>query len=210
MKKPKTEHASTQPQSVAEAEAVLQKLTAKREELLASREELTAAKKAAAYDSFTDAGGDHLASVVRSVRAVDADIESLDLATHEGRNRVAVAQAIEMAARDEANASAILETCSALEKGGQELGAAAKTFSETSREVSSLIQRLHGYGISTPSAEQFRVFGSAATRTMLAGSLWAKEFPPVPPLERKSFDGIVGAWVQNIRARVRGREKEAA
>jgi hypothetical protein len=184
---------------------VLRALESKRDELLASREELTAAKKTAAFDSFTGSGGDHLASVVRSVRSADADIESLDLAVHEARNRVAVAQAREMAARDRANASAILETCDALEKAGRELGSAAKTFADTSREVSSLISRLHAYGITSPSGEQYRVLGGQACRAMISASLWARDFPAVAPGERRTFDGIVGGWVQSIRARVRGR-----
>lgn len=204
-RKPKTEHASTHPQTVSEAEAVVAKLEQKRLELEAAAVELNATREMAAFRAHVGDGEHQLVSITRAIRAAEADLETLTLAIHAGRNKIAIARAFELEARDKANASAVLETCAALEKAGRDMGDAARTFSETSREVSSLIQRLHSLGISTPSGEQYRVFGSAALRTMIAGSIWARDYAAIAPGERKTFDGLILGWTQGIRARVRGR-----
>jgi hypothetical protein len=198
-----------EPLTVADATATLAALEKKRDELLVTAAELAEAKKAASFAAHTT-GSAELVNVQRSVRANAADIESIGEAIHEAANRVLIAKAFEREAADKANAERILEVCTELEKAGNSLGAAARTFSETSRQVSGLLAQLNSYGISSPSAEQYRVFGSAATRTMLAGSFWARSFPPVAPLERKTFDSLISGWVQSIRARIRGRVKDAA
>jgi len=203
-RKSKTEHASTQPQTVAEAEATLHLLQAKHAELQASAEQLAVARREAAFEAHT--GSDHrLVSVARAVRENAADIETIGFAIHEAGNRVMIAKAFELEAADKANAAKILETCAQLEKAGRELGDAARTFSETSRQVTGLIAQLHSLGIASPSGEQYRVFGSAALKTMIAGSVWARDYPAIAPGERKTFDGLILGWTQGIRARVRGR-----
>ena len=204
-KKTKNEETSRQPQSVAEAEHILQSLLSKQTELQAAAEQLSASRQAAAFRAHVGDGDHQLVSIMRSIRESDADLTTLSEAIHEARNRVAVAQGFERAAREEANATKVLEICTALEAAGEQLGDAAKMFADASRQVSTLLHELHGLGITSPTGEQFRVFGSAATRTMLATSIWSREFPPIGPLERRTFDGIVGGWVQNIRARVSGR-----
>ena len=213
MKKSKTvAKATLPPQSVAEAERILESLLAKRAELEASAVELNATRETAAFRAHTGDGEHQLVSVTRAIREHTAEAESLDLAIHAGRNRIMAAKAHEANIADRANASAVLEVCDALEKAGLELGAAAKTFSETSRQVSSLLQQLRSYGITSPSGEQFRILGNQALRTMISASLWSWDYPALPPGDRRDFAALIGGWTQSIRARVRGRigAKEAA
>jgi hypothetical protein len=204
MKKSKTvAKATLPPQSVAEAEIVLRKLEVKREELLASRAELEVAKKSAAYDSFTDSGGDHLASVVRSLRSADADIESLDLALAEARNRVMVAQAFERQAAAEANATKILELTRKLREAGQRMDDACKVIGQTGKELSGLLLELHGLGVRSPTMEQWLVHGGCALATAVAGTPWSRNYRSVPPLERKQFGSLVSSWATAIESRTR-------
>ena len=179
-------------------------LEKKREELLAAAAELAEAKRAASYAAHT--GGSHeLVNIARSARATDSDLESIGHAIAEGERRLLLAKAHEADLAEQAAAGKILELCDELEKAGRELGTAAATFTSTSRQVSSLLAQLNSYGITSPSAEQYRVFGSAATRTMLAGSFWGRNFPPVAPGERKTFDGLISNWAVSIRSRMRSR-----
>ena len=194
-----------EPQSVAAAEAILANLLSKRDELQATSGQLALKRKVASYAAHTGTGEHKLVEAVRAIRENTADLESITEAIAEAENRILVAKAFELEAADKANAAKILETCAELEKAGHSLGDAARTFSETSRQVTGLLQQLHGLGISSPTGEQYRVFGSAALKTMIAGSMWARDYPAIAPGERKTFDGIVGGWVQSIRARVRGR-----
>ena len=198
-----------QPQSVADAEAILSSLQAKRAELQATAAELAEAKKAAAFDAFTG-GSAELVNVQRSVRAAESDIESIGHAIAEGERRLLLAKAREADLADQTNTAEILRVAAAFRTCGNELDAAARALGEKGRQLTNLLMRLHALGIKAPSFEQFDLLGHQAVLTALGATPWSKRYPPLPPLQRRTFAALVDGWMSSVESRRKPTAAEAA
>ena len=207
-RKSKAKETSTQPQTVAEAEAVLQSLEGKRLELQEKAEQLAAERKDAAFSAHTGIGDHKLASVTRAIRECDADLSTLGEAIHVAANHVLVAKGHEADLANKRNATRILELTGKLREAGEKMDAACKTLGETGKELSGLFLELRGMGVSHPTLEMWLVHGGICLATAVSGTPWAKNYRPVPPLERKQFGPLISNWATGIESRVRVPKRE--
>jgi hypothetical protein len=204
-------------QTVADCEETLRVLESKRAELVARGAELPELRKGAAYLAHVERNAEArraLDKVNAEVATYASELQSLEDAIDAAKNRVLIAQAFESAADDQARAARALEMLGAFQLAGHELDDALRTVAETGKLLGNLLPQLHAAGVRTPTYEQLDALGYQAFASAIMQTPWHRRFEHLAPNERKSFRGLIDAWVMAMRPRLKGQlgeqEEEAA
>jgi hypothetical protein len=183
--------------TVADAEAILRELGAKRAKHVERGRELPELRAGASYRAHVE-GSPGARRTLKQVNAEAAthasDLASIDEAIAAAKNKLAIAQAHEAEVADQTRADEVLKLLVEFRECGRILDGAVLALGTKGHELMSLVQQLHGLGIRFPSAEQVDVFGDQAIRTYIASTPWSKRHRVVAPSERKSFRKLVDDW----------------
>jgi chromosome segregation ATPase len=193
-------------ESSVAATAVLCELEAKRAEVAERGAELPELRKGAAYLAHVErnAGARRaLDKVSAEIATYDSELAALDDAIGEAKNRVLIARAFEAAAADRARAQAALELLGAFKEAGHELDDALRAVAETGKLLGNLLPQLHAAGVRTPTYEQLDALGYQAFATAIMQTPWHRRFEHLAPNQRKSFRGLIDAWVMAIEPRLK-------
>jgi hypothetical protein len=203
--------------SIRDAESVLADLEAKREKLIARGAELPALRQGAAYLAHVERNAEArraLDKINAEVAIYASESASIDDAIAAAKNKVLIAQAFEAAAADRARAARALEILGAFREAGHELDDALRTVAETGRLLGNLLPQLHAAGVKSPTYEQLDALGYQAFATAIMQTPWHRRFEHLAPNQRRSFRGLIDAWVVAIQPRLKAqlgeREDEAA
>jgi hypothetical protein len=192
--------------TVADAEAVLRELEAKRAKHVERGRELPELRAGASYLAHVE-GSPGARRTLKQVNAEAAthasDLASIDEAIAAAKNKLAIAQAHEAEVADQTRADEVLKLLVEFRECGRILDGAVLALGTKGHQLMSLVQQLHGLGIRFPSAEQVDVFGDQAIRTCIASTPWSRRHRVVAPGERKSFRKLVDDWATMAEQRIR-------
>jgi hypothetical protein len=154
-----------------------------------------------------------LVDVAAAIALNDSMAVSLEEAIREAQGKLAVANAYEAAAADRARAARALETLGAFKEAGHELDDALRTVAETGKLLGNLLAQLHAAGVRSPTHEQLDALGYQAFAAAIMATPWHRRFEHLAPNQRRSFRGLIDAWVTAAAPRLKaqlGEENEEA
>lgn len=198
--------------SVADAEAIVRDLEAKRTQHVQKGTELANGQAAIAYSAHT--AGDastkkRLAEIERALSDHATELRSLDAAVSEAQGRVATARAAEAEEQDRANAKAIRQVVKALGEHASVADDALHDLILAGTSLKECLDRLHQLGVASPRHEALQVLGHNALLTALMQSPWKRYFEPVAPNARRDFAGTIASWSSMIENGISARLGEA-
>lgn len=143
-----------------------------------------------------------------------SELQSIEAAGREANNRLDTAQRAEAMAADKAAALQLREKLAKLTELGLIIDDCFADLNSAGTEMKEVLNAIHSLGCPSPTHEQLRVLGALALKTALQGTpIWAKEFEPIPPNQRRTFRSLVIGWQdmieRNIEQRL-GEKKDAA
>jgi hypothetical protein len=91
---------------------------------------------------------------------------------------------------------------------------ALRTVAETGKLLGNLLPQLHAAGVRSPTHEQLDALGYQAFAAAIMQTPWHRRFAHLAPNQRRSFRGLIDAWVMAIGPRLKAQlgeqEDEAA
>jgi hypothetical protein len=187
--------------SIDKAEAAVAALEDQRKALVIERQEQDDELKRVAFLAHVQGDVEarkRLTELREEAIRRDQKFKEIEAATATAREKLAQAQAAEVRQAALENAEKLADVASLLAQVGRDLDAACFGITESGRVMKELIDIVHGLGLANPNAHQMHSLGWRALASALINTPWAREFPPVPPNDRKSFEQITAAWAQMI------------
>ena len=203
-------------QTVAAASAVLADLEAKLQRHRERAVELEASRKQASFGAHAlhdPAQREALADVVDQFIRHETEGRAIADAIEEAQRRLAIASAYDAAAADRARAARALEILGAFKEAGHELDDALRAVAETGKLLGTLLPQLHAAGVRSPTHEQLDALGYQAFAAAIMQTPWHRRFEHLAPNQRRSFRGLIDAWVMATAPRLKaqlGEENEEA
>ena len=195
----------TEQDAVVAAEKVVADLEAKRRVLIERGREIAATRHGLSYDATVEANPKSvkaLAALALDAADVGREMETLVSAIEEAERRLSIAQAAQSQQGDRDNALAIREVLAEFTECALSLDEALAALGEEGAALFAAVNKLHALGCTVPSDTQVRVLGLQCLQTALMATPWHKEFPHLPPRERRSWAALARTWAAAVEANV--------
>jgi hypothetical protein len=198
----------TQTTSVADAEAAIANLTAKRDALVERGRQLDQVR--ASYAFAAHARNDETArrkldQVHRETAEHGSELASIDAALKTAQQRLEAAQRHEARQADREQALLLREALASFVAAGKGCDAALELLVSASTDLRNGIAVMNRLGCSHPSHAQLDALGSLALRSAIMQTLWVRDIERVGPLEKKTFSGLVAAWATQVERHISSR-----
>jgi hypothetical protein len=188
-----------------------------REQLVARAGKLAAERQKISYAAHTGnkSAQDKLRKVNDQTVLHGAELEGVDLAIAEARQRLAQAEHNAVIAADQANAAQLQALVGELTEICTEVDLALIDAAEHLASIPALLDKIHALGCSHPTHQQYAVLGGQALKTaMMNFKGFAREFEHIAPSSRRTFQSLGVAWASaitnNIAARLGEMQKKDA
>jgi hypothetical protein len=191
--------------AVTIAEQVTADLLTKRSIAVARIDEIAIARKKIGFAVHANAdkdARDQLDALNREDMALAGEIQSLDGALVEARDRLQLAMTAVAREQERESALALRGTLKELAAVGKDADAALAALIKASDRLRTVTDKIHGYGVNHPNHDQVFTFGSRAINTALMQTIWTRAFEVMAPGERVTFGGIVNKWIANLDASI--------
>ena len=134
--------------------------------------------------------------------AISGALSGLSDAIAEGENRLQLARAAVVAEHDQAETRELAELLEQFIATGNEIDHALEVLVSGPMKMQKILGRMRALGQDRPNHQQFTAFSRDCVLTALGRTPWAKEFPVLPPMQRRRFADLVKSWASGIRARI--------
>jgi hypothetical protein len=191
--------------NVADAQKVLSDLQTKLADNKAWQLEIETAAKSVSFEAHT-AGGEareRLDSLNNQRIAAEQEARSIEIATAEGKQRLAAAQAAETDAEQRSKATRALALLAAFEVRGEALQNLLDKFLAEYAELSNDFHELDKLGYAPTTHMLVKVNMQRAVATALQFTDLRQKF--LAPHERRTFGAVIAGWASNCRARIQAR-----
>jgi hypothetical protein len=200
---------TTSKQSVANAEALLQRFTRERDELTERKAALADKRRNVAYDAHTGDGSAAkvLDGVHREAVELEGRIAGLDDAITEAKHRLDIAKQYEAKAFDREKAKRLRQQLAQFVAAAETLDNCLDLMVTTGDAMRAIVTELNRLGLSHPSHAQLDSLGGIALRSSLMLTPWSRHFERVSIVEKKSFSGLVQAWSPMVERQIAALEQ---
>lgn len=202
----------TKQQSVADAQAVLERINKKLDAIGERAKEISAERQALGFKAHAEADAraiKQLATLAAEAAEIEAERETLAGAMREASLRVVAARNAEAEAAAEVNAKAIRKTLGEFVECGHALQEALDDVGQLGKHQQNLLSELHGLGVGFPSHEQLSTLGWQAVQTALMNSPWHRRSEHLAPSQRRNFAALVDGWAATVERGLAQRLGEA-
>jgi hypothetical protein len=200
----------TVPQTVQNAEALLQRFEIERDELIAQHEERAGLRREVSFAAHS--GGDPEAARMLDAMHDEAarhqsKLESIDAAISEAKHRVAIAKQHEARAFDREKAKRLRECLVAFNAAAETIDNSLELIVTAGDNMRTIVTEANRLGLSHPSHAQLDSLGGLALRSSLMMTPWSRHFERVGPMEKKTFSGLMQAWTPMIERHIASLEQ---
>jgi hypothetical protein len=199
---------TTSEQSVANAEALLQRFSRDRDELIERKVALADKRRNVAYAAHAGDGAASklLDGVHREAAELEGRIAGLDDAITEAKHRLEAAKQHEAKQADRERAKALRQALNRFCQCGAGVDAALEVLIESCNGMQQALIEMHRWGSSFPSDAQLLSLGGRVLLGALSRTPFRRDFETLPPLERnRTMSAIVQQWSDTVERSIQQR-----
>jgi chromosome segregation ATPase len=196
------------PPSVADAEAAITNLTAKRDALVERGKQLDQVRASNAFAALAhdDAKArQRLDALNRETGEHASELASVDAALKTARQRLEAAKRHEAKQADREQAKELCVVLDQLVETATQLDAALAEVAALGRNLHQIQARMHELGSAVPNQAQLDSLGYRCLLTACAATPWFRHFETLAPHERRSFSALIGIWNDTNRKHLAAR-----
>jgi hypothetical protein len=201
-------------ESVAELEATLAALEAKRAELRERATRLPEVRRSAAYLAHVEGDADarrELDSVADEVARHQSEMDSVADAIAEATDKLHIAQSAAAHKVKRKGAKQAVEILARFKQTGADMDQALAAVVQCGNTSMQLLAELHrASGMNFPTREQVDALGYASLMTAILKTPWARSLRPLPPSQRREFRQTFEAWASVLEGRLKSLLDDAA
>jgi hypothetical protein len=197
---------TTNKQSVANAEQLLQRFERERLELVERKAALAEKRRSVAYDAHAAGDAKLLDGVHREAAELESRITGLDDAVAEAKRRLEAAKQHEAKQADREQAKALRNALQQFTQHAAGVDSALEVLVSSCNGMQESLTAMHRCGSTFPSDAQLQSLGGRVLLGALSKTPFRRNFETVPPLERdRSMARIAEQWSDTVERSIKQR-----